>query len=53
MASTKALLKAVNEAIKQQKWDTAIETVGEVIEKDAKNYQAQVYLVSFRRDSRN
>jgi hypothetical protein len=38
--ATKALLKAVNEAIKQQKWDSAIESAGEVIQKDAKNYQA-------------
>ena len=40
MTSTKALLKAVNEAIKQQKWDNAIEAAGEVIQKDAKSYQA-------------
>lgn len=40
MASTKALLKAVNEAIKQQKWDNAIEATDEVLQKDAKNYQA-------------
>ncbi|KAK0649444.1 hypothetical protein B0T16DRAFT_325052 [Cercophora newfieldiana] len=44
MASTKALLKAVNEAIKQQKWDSTIESAGEVIEKDAKNYQAHIFL---------
>jgi superkiller protein 3 len=38
--ATKALLRAVNEAIKQQKWDNAIESAGEAINKDAKNYQA-------------
>ncbi len=40
MASAKALLKSVNEAIKQQKWDTAIELANETIQKDSKNYQA-------------
>jgi len=40
MASTKTLLKAVNEAIKQQRWDSAIEATDEVLQKDSKNYQA-------------
>jgi len=40
MSSIKALLKAVNDAIKQQKWDSVIESVGEIIQKDPKNYQA-------------
>jgi superkiller protein 3 len=39
MSGTKALLKAVNEAIKQQKWDAAIEAAEEVLQKDGKNYQ--------------
>ncbi|KAK4444986.1 Superkiller protein 3 [Podospora aff. communis PSN243] len=42
--ATKALLKAVNEAIKQQKWDNAIESAREIIEKDAKNYQAHIFM---------
>lgn len=40
MSSTKALLRAVNDAIRQQKWDAAIETVEDVFQKDPKNYQA-------------
>ncbi|GAB1317571.1 Superkiller protein 3 [Madurella fahalii] len=44
MSGTKALLKAVNEAIKQQKWDAAIEAAEDVFQKDAKNYQAHIFL---------
>lgn len=40
MSGTKALLKAVNDAIKQSKWDAAIEAAEEIFQKDAKNYQA-------------
>jgi superkiller protein 3 len=40
--STKALLKAVGEAVKQQKWDNAIQGANDVIAKDPKNYQAYV-----------
>jgi superkiller protein 3 len=38
--STKALLKAVGEAIRQGKFDDAIQKANEVLEKDPKNYQA-------------
>ena len=40
MSGAKALLKAVNEAIKQQKYDDAIEKANEVLQKDPKSYQA-------------
>lgn len=40
MSGTKALLKAINDAIKQQKWDAAIETAEDVFQRDPKNYQA-------------
>jgi superkiller protein 3 len=40
MSGTKALLKAINEAIKQQKWDEAIAAAEDVFQKDAKNYHA-------------
>lgn len=40
MSGVKALLKAVNDAIKQQKWDDAIEATEDVFQKDPKNYQA-------------
>ena len=40
MSSTKALLKGINEAIKQRKWDEAIEAAENVSQKDPKNYQA-------------
>lgn len=40
MSGTKALLKAINEAIKQQKWDEAITAAEDVFQKDPKNYHA-------------
>lgn len=40
MSGTKALLKGINEAIKQRKWDEAIEAAEDVFQKDPKNYQA-------------
>jgi superkiller protein 3 len=40
MSGTKALLKGINEAIKQQKWDEAIEAAEDVFQKDPKNYHA-------------
>ncbi|KAL2135150.1 hypothetical protein VTI74DRAFT_9581 [Chaetomium olivicolor] len=52
MSGTKALLKAINEAIKQQKWDDAIEAAEEVFQKDAKNYQAHIFL-AFAFDKKN
>jgi len=40
MTNIKASLKAVNEAIRQQKWDDALIQTNNVIERDPKNYQA-------------
>jgi superkiller protein 3 len=38
--STKALLKAVGDAVRQSKYDEAITKANEVLEKDSQNYQA-------------
>lgn len=46
MSSTKALLKGINEAIKQQKWNEAVEAAEDVLQKDAKNYQAYEHGIS-------
>ncbi|KAI0436921.1 tetratricopeptide [Xylaria telfairii] len=43
MAGIKASLKAVNEAIRHQKWDDALALADNVISKDPKNYQAHVF----------
>ena len=40
MSSVKALVRAIHDAIKQQKWDAAIEAAEDVFQKDPKNYQA-------------
>jgi len=39
MSSIKALVKATAEAVKQQKWDAAIDAANDVLQKDSKNYQ--------------
>ncbi|KAH6615652.1 hypothetical protein B0J18DRAFT_387961 [Chaetomium sp. MPI-SDFR-AT-0129] len=44
MSGTKALLKGINEAIKKQKWKEAVTAAEEVFQKDAKNYQAYIFL---------
>ncbi|KAI0391231.1 tetratricopeptide-like protein [Xylariaceae sp. FL0594] len=43
MASIKTSLKAINEAIRQQKWEDALTRADDVIERDPKNYQAHVF----------
>ena len=43
MSSAKALLKAVGDAIKQQKFDDAIDKAKEALVKDSKSYQGYVY----------
>ncbi|GAP90743.1 putative antiviral protein [Rosellinia necatrix] len=43
MAGTKASLKAINDAIRQQKWDDALTQTDNLIAKDSKNYQAYVF----------
>lgn len=40
MSNSKAQLKAINEAIKNQKFDDAVEKATAFLEKDPKNYQA-------------
>ncbi|KAK0725376.1 hypothetical protein B0H67DRAFT_480923 [Lasiosphaeris hirsuta] len=52
MSTTKALLKTLGEAVKQQKWDQAIEAANDVFQKDTKNYTAHVFL-AFALDKKN
>ncbi|KAI0514636.1 tetratricopeptide [Xylaria bambusicola] len=52
MASTKASLKAINDAIRQQKWDEALAQTESLISKDPKNYQAYVFR-AFALDKKN
>ncbi|KAI1468385.1 TPR-like protein [Daldinia caldariorum] len=52
MASIKASLKAINDAIRQQKWDDAISQADDVISRDAKSYQAHVFK-AFALDKKN
>ncbi|KAK4242905.1 Superkiller protein 3 [Achaetomium macrosporum] len=52
MSNTKALLKAVNEAIRQKEWDKAIEAAKEVLERDGRSYQAHIFL-AFALDKKN
>lgn len=40
MANIKASLKAINDAIRQQKWDESLAQTENLIAKDPKNYQA-------------
>lgn len=40
MSSSKAALKAIAEAVKQQKFDDAIQQAQDLLQKDTKNYQA-------------
>lgn len=44
MSGTKAALKAINDAIRQQKFDDAVSKARELIEKDSKNYQGHIFL---------
>ncbi|KAI6779974.1 Superkiller protein-like protein [Emericellopsis cladophorae] len=44
MATSKAQLKAINEAIKDSKFDEAIEKSREFLAKDSKNYQGYIFL---------
>lgn len=39
MSGSKAALKAINDAIRQQKFDDAIEKAQEFLKKEHKNYQ--------------
>jgi superkiller protein 3 len=42
MSTTKAVLKAINDAVKQQKWDNVIETATDFLKKEPKNYNTFV-----------
>lgn len=42
MSGSKAILKAINDAIRQQKFDDAISQAQDFLQKEAKNYQAYV-----------
>ncbi|TPX18244.1 uncharacterized protein E0L32_002753 [Thyridium curvatum] len=44
MSSAKAQLKAINELIKQQKFDEAVQQAESIVQKDPKNYQAHIFL---------
>ncbi|KAI1109928.1 tetratricopeptide [Nemania sp. NC0429] len=52
MGSTKASLKAINDAIRQQKWDEALTQTDSLIARDPKNYQAHVFR-AFALDKKN
>ncbi|KAI8964188.1 TPR-like protein [Daldinia sp. FL1419] len=52
MASVKTSLKAINDAIRQQKWDDALSQAENVISRDAKSYQAYVFK-AFALDKKN
>ena len=42
MSNSKALLKAINDAIRQQKFDDAIEKAQDFLKKEPKSYQGSV-----------
>ncbi|KAF4460478.1 hypothetical protein FALBO_12741 [Fusarium albosuccineum] len=44
MSGTKAALKAINDAIRQQKFDDAASKAKDLLQKDDKNYQAHIFL---------
>ncbi|KAL2268362.1 hypothetical protein VTJ83DRAFT_3208 [Remersonia thermophila] len=52
MSNTKALLRAVNDLIKHQKWDEAIQSVEDILQREPKNYQAHIFL-AFALDKKN
>ncbi|CAM1503836.1 Fc.00g014270.m01.CDS01 [Cosmosporella sp. VM-42] len=44
MSGSKAILKAINDAIRQQKFDDAITQAQDFLKKESKNYQAHIFL---------
>ncbi|KAI3318067.1 tetratricopeptide-like protein [Xylariaceae sp. AK1471] len=52
MASIKASLKAINDAVRQQKWDDVLTQADSLISRDPKNYQAYVFR-AFALDKKN
>ncbi|KEY67918.1 hypothetical protein S7711_02128 [Stachybotrys chartarum IBT 7711] len=52
MSSSKAALTAINDAIKREKFDDAIEKAQEYLKRDPKSYQAHIFL-AFAFDKKN
>ncbi|KXH67589.1 tetratricopeptide [Colletotrichum salicis] len=52
MSGAKAVLKAIGDSVKQQKWDDAIQKATEFLEREPKNYQATIFL-AFALDKKN
>ncbi|KAK3942002.1 Superkiller protein 3 [Diplogelasinospora grovesii] len=52
MSGRKAALKAIGDAIKEQKWDNAIEAAKDALERDPKSYQAHIFM-AFAQDKTN
>lgn len=52
MSSSKAALKAINEALKQQKFDTVIQQARDFLQKEPMNYNALTFL-AFALDKKN
>ncbi|PHH89977.1 hypothetical protein CDD83_4805 [Cordyceps sp. RAO-2017] len=52
MSNPKALLKSINDAIRQQRFDEAIASARELLKKDQKNYQGHIFL-AFALDKTN
>lgn len=46
MASVKAQLKAIGDAVKRNQFDDAIEQINALLQKDPKNYLAYVAILS-------
>ncbi|KAJ0310960.1 hypothetical protein COL516b_001660 [Colletotrichum fioriniae] len=44
MSGAKAVLKAIGDSVKQQKWDDAIQKATEFLDREPKNYQATIFL---------
>ncbi|RDA87056.1 hypothetical protein CP532_3237 [Ophiocordyceps camponoti-leonardi (nom. inval.)] len=52
MSSVKGMLKGINEAIRQNKFDEAAKIARDLLQKDANNYQGRVFL-AFALDNKN
>ncbi|EHK23341.1 uncharacterized protein TRIVIDRAFT_56084 [Trichoderma virens Gv29-8] len=52
MASSKAALKGINDAVRQQKFDDAIEMARDFLKKEPSNYQGHIFL-AFALDKKN
>ncbi|RCI11693.1 hypothetical protein L249_7575 [Ophiocordyceps polyrhachis-furcata BCC 54312] len=52
MSGIKGMLRSINEAIRQNKFDEAAKIAGDLLQKDANNYQGRVFL-AFALDNKN